>query len=320
MNGDAVSASALGEQRLHFLFPEKRLKNRNCCRSARLQTTTPRPPQDPKTPTKTPTKTPPGPQNPHQDPQYHHQDPPRTPKPPPRPPRPPQDPKTPTKTPPGPQNPHQDPQDPLRTPKPPPRPPRPPQDPKTPTKTPQTPTKTPPGPLLPPRPLLAEGARRARDRPSRNEPAERPERAPAEAWGDLSIMDRFIFINGMLPFLLQTGTRQSRGLWEDKTPSSTMTATALPLTVLLCLLLACHLNGQQPRGSKCLCADKGANYVKGKVKNIEVFPADHSCHRVEILVTTASKRQCLDPASPRVRRLLTRWNKKNSKTAPPTVM
>ncbi|CAL8335147.1 unnamed protein product [Gadus morhua 'NCC'] len=106
----------------------------------------------------------------------------------------------------------------------------------------------------------------------------------------------------------------------QKPPSSTMTAATLPLTGLLCLLLVCHLNGQQPRGSKCLCEKKGANHVKEKVKSFEVFPADHSCHRVEILVTTASGKQCLDPASPNGRRLLTKWNKKNRKTAPPTVM
>ncbi|CAL8326965.1 unnamed protein product [Arctogadus glacialis] len=89
-----------------------------------------------------------------------------------------------------------------------------------------------------------------------------------------------------------------------------MTAASLALTALLCLLLVCLLNGQQPRGSKCWCADKGANYVKGRAKSIEVFPADHWCHRVEILVTSSSGRHCLDPASPKGRRRLTKWNKR----------
>uniref|UniRef100_A0A8D0L596 Chemokine interleukin-8-like domain-containing protein n=1 Tax=Sphenodon punctatus TaxID=8508 RepID=A0A8D0L596_SPHPU len=87
---------------------------------------------------------------------------------------------------------------------------------------------------------------------------------------------------------------------------------------LLCalLLIVTGIQGALThRRGRCICPGQGSDFVQPQsLEKMEVFPKSSSCDRVEIIATLKStgEQRCLNPNSPRVKKMLTRIMKKRS--------
>uniref|UniRef100_UPI0037E93E4D C-X-C motif chemokine 10-like n=1 Tax=Semicossyphus pulcher TaxID=241346 RepID=UPI0037E93E4D len=93
-------------------------------------------------------------------------------------------------------------------------------------------------------------------------------------------------------------------------------SSIIKLFLLLAAMVCISKAQLNEAGQHCLC-QRFRNQIRSKseIKDIQIYPATSFCSKVEIVVTVNSGlRFCLNPATPAVKKLLTRIMKQ--KTSP----
>ncbi|KAM8733579.1 interleukin-8-like [Acanthopagrus schlegelii] len=97
-------------------------------------------------------------------------------------------------------------------------------------------------------------------------------------------------------------------------------STSIMKVFLLLAVAVCISQAQQDKsGNQCLCS-RVKRLDTSDVKDVQIYPANVFCNRVEIVVTTnRGYRYCLDPKRRPVQQLITNiMNRQKASTASPT--